>query len=69
MHKRVRPADTDKVANLAQYPKNLGTAGLMQQDLHLFTFRIQILQLQTVASKDERRAFGKKKKSTNRRPS
>jgi len=28
MHKTVRPADTDKVANLAQHPKRLGTAAL-----------------------------------------
>jgi len=28
MRKAVRPADTDKVANLAQHPKRLGTAGL-----------------------------------------
>jgi len=25
---KVRPADADKIANLAQHPKSLGTAGL-----------------------------------------
>jgi len=28
MHKTVRPADTDKVANLAQDPKSLGIAAI-----------------------------------------
>jgi len=28
IHKLVRPADTNKIANLAQHPKTLGTAGL-----------------------------------------
>jgi len=28
MHKAVRPADTEKVANLAQHPKRFETAGL-----------------------------------------
>jgi len=28
MHKTVRPADIDKVANLAQHPKSLGTTAI-----------------------------------------
>ena len=28
IHKIVRPADADKIANLAQHPKSLGTAGI-----------------------------------------
>jgi len=28
VHKRVRPTDADKIANLAQHPKRLGTAGV-----------------------------------------
>jgi len=28
IHKVVRPADADKITNLAQHPKSLGTAGL-----------------------------------------
>jgi len=27
LHKAVRPAETDKAANLAQHPERLGTAG------------------------------------------
>jgi len=30
MHKTLRPADIDKVANLAQHPNSLGTTGLHQ---------------------------------------
>jgi len=28
IHEIVRPADADKITNLAQYPKSLGTAAL-----------------------------------------
>jgi len=28
MHKVTRPADADKIANLAQHPKRLGIAGI-----------------------------------------
>jgi len=30
IHKVVRPADSDKIANLARHPKSLGTAALQQ---------------------------------------
>jgi len=30
IHKIVWPAEADKIANLAQHPKSLGTAGLNQ---------------------------------------
>jgi len=33
MHRTVQPADADKITNLAQHPKRLGTAGLRQKTL------------------------------------
>jgi len=31
IHKTFRPTDADNIANLAQHPKRLGTAGLMNE--------------------------------------
>jgi len=46
IHKIVRPADADKIANLAQHPKSLGTAALSDQKykyvlVHVFCNGVQ----------------------------